>query len=577
VAEVIRKCSLEAEAAGLIRLPAFQSWASLSSALTSLEEATWLRDAPLLIFFDQFENVFHQEATTREFRDLSLRISDSTANIMIGFAWKTDIVSWTESHPFRFRDEIRGSGEQIRISPMGPRDVELLLRRLEKQLPEKLSRDLRQRLREYSQGYPWLFKKLAAHVISEIGRGQSQEQLVSEALNVQNLFEADMAGLLPVETDALKYVARFAPVSAGEVTDRYSAGVVQSLLDSRLAVAVGDKLDTYWDIFRDFLNTGRVPIEDGYIVRLNPASVGRLLAALIVRGGDESVSNLALALRTSEAVIFNLARELRIFGLSVYESNRVKLIPELIEADDQEEFIRRRIESALRRHRAYSLLLRLFEKYPKGVPVTVFAQELERSFVAVTARPGTWHTYARAFAQWFDYAGLSTLSGAGINQSAEDASGSGELLGDIPVRGKAAAIHISPGPALSLLERVVSEDVDAGSLATREWRCLSLLSAMKLVKVSNSGKIEAVDVGGNEVTPSRIRKALEELSGLPAALELLESNPRASALMVGNLVKETSGATWSDATTALVGKQIRSWARKAGIKVSRWGVEHVSV
>ncbi len=245
VAEVLRQSAQAAEANGLIKLPGDQSWASLSSSLTSIERADWLRSAPMLIFFDQFENVFQQEGTTREFRDLVLRARDSTAQLLIGFAWKTDMVSWTESHPYRFRDEIRGAGDQLVLMPMGPRDVELLLRRLEKQLNVKLSRDLRQRLREYSQGFPWLFKKLAAHVINEISQGRSQEQLVSEALNVRSLFEADMAGLGPVETDALKHVARFAPISATEVTERYSAGVVQSLLDSRLAVAVGDKLDTY--------------------------------------------------------------------------------------------------------------------------------------------------------------------------------------------------------------------------------------------------------------------------------------------------------------------------------------------
>ena len=199
---MLRKTAHEAEASGLVELPANQSWASLSSALTSLERSRWLRDAPLMVFFDQFENVFQQETTTREFRDLALRVRDSSAKVLVGFAWKTDMVSWTEGHPYRFRDEIRSAGDQLLLLPMGPRDIELLLRRLEKQLAGKLSRDLRQRLREYSQGYPWLFKKLAGHVINEIGQGRSQEQLVSEALNVRSLFVADMAGLGPVETNA---------------------------------------------------------------------------------------------------------------------------------------------------------------------------------------------------------------------------------------------------------------------------------------------------------------------------------------------------------------------------------------
>lgn len=84
----------------------------------------------------------------------------------------------------------------------------------------------------------------------------------------RSLFEADLAGLSPIETEALKYIARFAPISATEVTEKYVASVVQSLLDKRLVVAVGDKLDTYWDIFRDFLNT------DGFAFDYTPDLTG---------------------------------------------------------------------------------------------------------------------------------------------------------------------------------------------------------------------------------------------------------------------------------------------------------------
>ena len=80
VTEVLRQSALAAEAQGIIKLRNNQSWTSLSSALASIEEAERLREVPIMIFFDQFENVFFEEGTTREFRDLALRVRDTRTN-----------------------------------------------------------------------------------------------------------------------------------------------------------------------------------------------------------------------------------------------------------------------------------------------------------------------------------------------------------------------------------------------------------------------------------------------------------------------------------------------------------------
>jgi energy-coupling factor transporter ATP-binding protein EcfA2 len=420
VSEVLREAAHEAQQNGLIQLPSDSSWASLASSIWTLRRSQWdPQNRPILIFFDQFENVFQDERITREFRDLTLMVRDADIPLFVGFAWKTDLVAWTESHPFRLRDEIRSSSEFISIGPMRPREIENLLRRLERKLETKLSRDLRQRLREYSQGLPWLFKKLAGHIIRELRTHQkSQEQLVSEALNVQSLFDSDLAGLSPVESDALRHIARFAPVSAVEVTEKYSSEAIQSLLDSRLIVALAGKLDTYWDTFRDFLNTGRVPIEDSYIVRQSPRAVAELILAVLEAGGDASVSDLSVDLNVSTKVIYNRSREPRLFGLTAYEPNRVRILDDVLHADDTEAEIRRRVASALRRNRAYSSFLGLSERQGGGVTIAAYARELTNAFPAVEAQPTSWLDYARSFAAWFHYSGLAVLEGDRLLQSA---------------------------------------------------------------------------------------------------------------------------------------------------------------
>jgi conflict system STAND superfamily ATPase/restriction endonuclease len=574
VADALRNAALKAQGASVLTLPKDASWASLSSAIATLEGSVWNKEGFSLIFFDQFENVFQDPATTREFRDLALRVRDASCPLIIGFAWKTDLVSLTENHPYQHRDDIKGAGEHLNLSPLGARDVDTLLGRLEKGLGQSLSRDLRQRLREYSQGLPWLFKKLANHVISELASGsRTQEQLVSDALNVQSLFDADLSGLSPIENETIRYIARFAPISATDVTEKYEAAIVRSLLNARLAVAVGDKLDTYWDTFRDFLNTGSVPIEDSYIVRTNPPAVGQVLALVLAGGGDVTVAELMKRLSMSENSIHNRSREMRIFGLTAYEPNRVALLPEILVASEPEQEVRRRIERALRRHRAFSLLMRLADRQTDGVSLSRYAQELPLAFPAVEGKPSTWRMYARAFVLWFDYAGLARLDASKIYITAEQAAGRGSLLTPdaIPSSvGKKFSLR-SANACVNLLAELAKEPRAATSLSREEGRCLASLERLKLVHKNTGGEwtCDASVFINGALDVHRLRRSLEsEVPGAAECLKLIEANPKISSVDVGQLLKEAAGADWIPGTVASVGKVFKGWAARAGVKVS---------
>lgn len=569
--EALRAAAVAAQESRLLQLPEDSSWASLQSAIATLEKATWKKDAVLLIFFDQFENVFQDEPTTREFRNLALLVNELKKNLIVGFAWKTDLVTWTESHPYRLRDEIRSNSTRISLGPMGSRDITALLRRLEKELGEKISPDLRQRSREYSQGLPWLFKKLANHIINEIcRRGKSQEVLVSEGLNVQSLFDSDLAGLSPVENEAIRHIARFAPVSATEVTEKYDGEVIQSLLDARLVVAVGDKLDTYWDIFRDFLNTGRVPIEDSYIVRQNPSSVARLLIAVVESGGDASVQDLCQKLGASATIIYNLSRELRLFSLTAYEPNRVKLLDAVISSPSPEDEIRRRVARALRRHRVYSLFLNLAERFSDSVQLATFARELPNIFPAIEAQDRTWLMYARAFALWFDYSGLAKMQGNKLYLAPEGFAGAGRLLSSEQAarRRTAYSLNISAPGCLRTLVMIDSESKTLEELSKAQRKHLTLLVSFGLATVDASGRCAAVDGAVENGAPvaSKIYDLLVEYPGGKEAIEALRQDPRVENFTLGSVIKDVIGAPWLDVTTDGVGGDFRSWARAAGIQ-----------
>lgn len=570
---VLRRAALEAERAGLLRLPQDPSWATLASALRTLSHAAWKSDSgPLVIFFDQFENVFKDAELTREFRDLALGVREVAGPLVVGFAWKTNLVGWTEGHPYQLRDEIRAHATVLTLGPLGAPEVETLLRRLEKALGQRLLPDLRQRLREYSQGLPWLLKKLASHLIRENEAGTTQEQLLAEALNVQNLFEVDLAQLQPAEQEALRFVARYAPVAVTEVMERVSAAVVQSLLDQRLLVQVGERLDTYWDIFRDFLNTGRIPIEDSYILRQTPTAVARLLAVLD-DDGTGSVPELAARLNTSENGIFNLSRDLRLMGVTTYEPKRVHVNEDVWRAEDREGALRLRVVVALRRHRAYTVFTQLCERGGGKVTLPTYATELPSAFPAVAGADKTWLSYARAFVWWFEYAGLARLDGQLVIATDEgDEGGKYRLLGiQPPIRVRGAFPQQPPGPAIHAILALAAGEPTPQLLAKRRAGTLRQLVGLGVVHRDENGALRLVRtdlVREDKIVPAVLREIIEKQPGLAAALAMLEANPAEKPEQVGEAVRAAYGADWTAVTTYGTGKHVRGWARYAGIATS---------
>jgi hypothetical protein len=554
----------------ILRLPRDAAFSSLSSSVRSLGNAEWRRRPPLLLFFDQFENVFRSEELTREFRDLAALVGELHVPLTVGFAWKTDLVGWTEDHPYRLRDEIRETARVALLEPLGPREVETLLRRLERAAGEKLHRDLRRRLREYSQGLPWLFKKLGGHILDELGRGITQEGLLRESLNVQSLFERDLAELTLPEQEGIRAIARFAPALVSELEETVPAAIVQSLINRRLVVQVGERIDTYWDTFRDFLLTGRVAIEDSYVIRYGPASVGKLLRRLMAAGGELSVPDAANELRTSSAVVFNLSRELRLMGLVVTESNRVTVERVVLDAEDPEAACRLLVARALRRHKILSVVSGLVAETDEGVSFARAAASLPAAFPAVEANQESWLTYARAFCQWLAYGRLVDLSRDGIrdvNVATPDPASVFLLSGAVPVRVQSAFPQGAAGPAEQLLLHLsdTSRPRPQAKRHVAAVRDLSLLGAVILDERDRLQLARAALIDGDQVDPDELRGLVEQMPGCADCFRILGEEPAVSPARLGEILRVAHRAEWRSSTAHSIGKYVRSWARLCGV------------
>lgn len=365
----------------------------------------------LVIFLDQFENIFYLPETLKSIVDLLLKICDSQANLVLGFAWKTDLIGLHTEFPYQLRDSITSVSNRIQLEPFTEVETTALLKKLREELKAPLRKDLTFFLSEFSQGYPWLLKKLCAHVKSQREAGVPQAEMANGLLNIEELFQEDLRGLAAEEEEALRGIAKAAPISVSEFGEELKPEVVQSLVHRRLVVKIGHKFDIYWDIFRDYLNTGKLPAQENYILR---APIGSILKAINILSKIShalTVVEFRKRVGLTEKSIYNMLRDMRLLGLVKINNGKVEI--QVTSLKDEKEFkdsLRVYLRDRLRRNR---LVLQILEQLEDTELLSMNAVSITiaESSPYIFASDVTWKTYARTFADWMDFADLAIFDG----------------------------------------------------------------------------------------------------------------------------------------------------------------------
>ena len=214
---------------------------SLIETLTSIHRAISAKKHYAILFFDQFEKVFDYPEVSKAIRTLFLQTTDRQLSILFGFAWKSDLWSQAEGFPHNERDDI--VRESYSVRPLGHFDQEEtaeILKQLEIQWGGKLGDLLHRQLATFSRGMPWLLKKVCAHVLEQQARGITQNELIETNLKLQDLFEADLAGLDDEERSLLRAIAPWLPTTLRRLSESFEiASIDQSLhrfIDKRILV-----------------------------------------------------------------------------------------------------------------------------------------------------------------------------------------------------------------------------------------------------------------------------------------------------------------------------------------------------
>lgn len=358
----------------------------------------------LILIFDQFEDIFRKEDLFKTFYKFLVDVTDLGENLIVGFSWKTEILIPSENEAYHLWQQAKDQAIAFSVSEFGSKETNGIISQLEKSIG-KLDLDIKRRIVESSQNFPWLTKKLCIHIYDQIKEGKEKSTLIDENLNIEELFKNDLEKLDKYEIQGIKHIAQSAYngkfFEASDVNDTISESVINSLRDKRLIIRSGLNYNIYWDIFRDYLVTGEVPkIGENYIIR---SSVNSCLEIFSTFEIGKSISTAEIIDKSGKNItkqaIENSLIDLRNLGLVKKIENEEKYSLGNLEIKVTEKYFKSYITDKFNN---YTILNQLAEVKP---PITseIIIKILKHNFKGYSFKDNTWRIYANYLLNWISF------------------------------------------------------------------------------------------------------------------------------------------------------------------------------
>jgi hypothetical protein len=282
-----------------------------------------------LFFIDQFESLFAKPDIYTAFMDLLQDITHLCGNILFCIARKNDQPTTYDDRAKIDLEYLREISETVTLEDFSRDEGISLINHVQDEIEQPLLDRLKEMALEFSQGFPWLQKRICAHIISMIKSGASQEELVQAGLKPEELFREELADLDETEIDFLRRLVQYLPATITDLSEVFRDGNIlskriESLQAHRLIRLTGRTYDTYNDVLKEYLKTGKIPFGIKYVFRVGPVATLNLLYRIKTHNW-KTLSDIREKERRSKGGILNRLRELRLLGLIEYSKGNIKL------------------------------------------------------------------------------------------------------------------------------------------------------------------------------------------------------------------------------------------------------------
>lgn len=525
----------------------------------------------LILVLDQFEEVLTKQELSELFnrlRLLALSVDAQQENLVLGFAWKIDAFLPQDHPAYYLWQQLKDRRLDFDVPRFGSKDVAQALTLFQKELKQRLNPVLRSQLVQHCQGFPWLLKKLCIHVFNLVKSNLTQQQVLERGLDVRALFEADLSGISSKETLCLREVAKQAPVEWVQIVEQFGNDTYTLLLDKRLIIRSGDRLNPYWDIFRDYLRSGEIPHVP---VSFLPGTEIRTLAraatvAFANRQTGVTLQKMSSLLSISNRSAGNVVRDLQMFGLAERQDVRIVSTIDIKDPKEIGTTIAKLIASAINNH-VFTILLRKNLAKDSIVAEHQLLEFFNEAFPYASLRENTKRMYTQRLAKYLTAIGFFERIGSvwrlideltGQLVLMPRIRGTGNFLGDAP-----------PERVLEVLQKLAKSPMLRADLNQSNLRNAVACAITLGLAITHAGKVyrreNIDDIDASLVKAVTNTRSFEIVSGL------ISKSPDISATEIGKSLSDQLNLPWSDATNLRRGNALRKWVRwcgNYGLKIS---------
>lgn len=514
----------------------------------------------ICLIFDQFEELLYKdelELVFDEIKALCNAVDEAQENIVIGFSWKTDGTIPPEHKAYHLWHSLADRRLEFELQPFTSNEVTAAINNFAREMDKALAPQLRRLLQDHCQGYPWLLKKICIHILDLTHGGMDQSDILIRSLSIQDLFKRDMELMSAVEYACIRQISQEAPAEFFKIVNVYGDEVVNQLLGKRLIIRSGPRLSIYWDIFRDYILTERVPyIPISYIPQV-PLVTYVSAVKYVIHEKDVTYDALASELHLAKGTVDNVVRDLVMIG-NAEASRKVEAVRSL---QTSEQDANRVILEFCMSHILYREMLN--EIGPGAIFSDRVLERIARR-VLTTSAPSDrlLEIYMRKMLRWFlavrlverdekNYVlcqrpNLSIFLDATAQTNLRRRSTL--FLAEAPPSHVVAAVRSSLENCLSLAE-----------LGKRYGR--NTIAAMLGLNLIGSGnRVETPSELLLDEVEEFVRKIASQTETLSFTQSLLTKRPSASGELVGEALAERFACDWASGSKKRHGTALRQWA-----------------
>lgn len=552
----------------------------VNASLAQLGAALRERSAVLVIQVDQFESTLTLPPVFEAVLDLLETCTSQSLPIVWIFARKNDLAATYDEGAAVDLRRLNEISLPIALMDFSRAEGRELLDRLQDELGQTLRPDLAQAISAFSAGFPWLHKRLCAHVLTMQREGVTQRDLVQAGLRAEDLFEEDLAGLDEQDKSLLRRIAAHLPATANDLTRHLEAEVTAERLMERLNDFLGRKLlrrtgdiyDTYNDVFKTYLVTDSIPFESRFILRSSPRAT---LALLDVIGDSGPFELTAFQRRVggNPINVLNKLRDLRLLGLIDPKPGRVALTPETRSALGQGtlgELLRKRL-------RANAVVLRVLDLIAaeEQAEVADVVRVLKRELPHVDVAEGQWTYYGKRVLSWMHFASMAQVQGSTVTRREvpADESLQGQISGGT-FAPETFLPSVRPPRVVRLLELLGAGTADHERLREEfgdriAFGVIRDAEALDLAVPAADGGLRLGRVGrmlvesGRPISVRDIAQAAIHKPNVKALLDAASDGP-VNAAEQRRILTAFGSASWAPATWKQKLAVLRSWVMATG-------------